>query len=150
MKIVDACRIDDRGHAIITDEAFTTSGFAHARTRKKIRVVGAELVLELEITDTEAVLKKGGKEFLGFLVPLIDDEAIRESIVVARSSLYEKRAEHGAALAPGVRPVRISGVVAPARVSASVGRRRARTILDRIYRTGQNVVDNLFFILFIL
>jgi hypothetical protein len=81
MKIVDACRIDGRGHAIITDEPFTPSGFAHARTRNKIRVVGAERVVELEITDAEAVLKTGGKEFLGFLVPFIDDEEIRVSIV---------------------------------------------------------------------
>lgn len=81
MKIVDACRIDGRGCAIITDEAFTPSGFANARTKKKIRVVGAERVVELEITDTEAILKTGGREFLGFLVPFIDDEKIREFIV---------------------------------------------------------------------
>ena len=81
MKIVDACRISGRGHAIITDELFTPSGFAHARTRKKIRVVGGERVVELEITDAEAVLKTGGKEFLGFLVPFIDDEAVRAFIV---------------------------------------------------------------------
>jgi hypothetical protein len=81
MKIVDACRIAGRGHAIITDEAFTSSGFEHARTRKKIRVVGTERVVELQITDAEAVLKTGGREFLGFLVPFIDDETIREFIV---------------------------------------------------------------------
>jgi len=81
MRIIEACRIDSRGHAIVSDEAFTPSGFAHARTRKKIRVVGGERVVELEITEVEAVLKTGGKEFLGFLVPFIDDEAIRVSIV---------------------------------------------------------------------
>ncbi len=81
MKIVDACRISGRGHAIITDETFTPSGLAHARTRRKIRVVGDEHVVELEITDAEAVLKTGGREFLGFLVPFIDDETVREFIV---------------------------------------------------------------------
>jgi len=81
MKILDACRISGRGHAIITDEPFTTSGFAHARTRKKIRVVAGEHVVELEITDAEAVLKTGGREFLGFLVPFIEDEAVRTFIV---------------------------------------------------------------------
>jgi hypothetical protein len=81
MKIVDACRITGRGHAMITDEAFTASGLAHARTRKKIRVFGGERVVELEITDEEAVLKTRGKEFLGFLVPFIDDEAIRAFVV---------------------------------------------------------------------
>ena len=81
MKIVDACRISGRGHAIITDEAFTASGLAHARSRKKIRVVGGGRVVELEITGAEAVLKTGGREFLGFLVPFIDDEAIRTFIV---------------------------------------------------------------------
>jgi hypothetical protein len=81
MKIVDACVISGRGHAIITDEAFTPAGFAHARTKKKIRIVGAERVVEFEITDAEAVLKTGGREFLGFLVPFIADEATRAFIV---------------------------------------------------------------------
>jgi hypothetical protein len=44
-------------------------------------VFGGERVVELEITDVEAVLKTGGKEFLGFLVPFIDDEAIRAFVV---------------------------------------------------------------------
>ena len=81
MKIVDACRIDGRGHALITDEAFTPSGFAHARTRKKIRVACTERMVELDITDVEAVLKTGGREFLGFLVPFIEDESIRMFII---------------------------------------------------------------------
>jgi hypothetical protein len=79
MKIVDSCLISGRGHAVITDEAFTPSGLAHARTCRKIRVVDGERVVELEITGAEAVLKTGGKEFLGFLVPCID-EAIRAFI----------------------------------------------------------------------
>jgi hypothetical protein len=81
MKIVDTCRISGRGHAIITDEPLTPSGFARARTRKKIRVVAGDRVVELEITDTEAVLKTGDREFLGFLVPFIEDEAIRTLII---------------------------------------------------------------------
>jgi hypothetical protein len=81
MKVVHACRIEGRGHAIITDEPFTPSGFADARTRKKIRVVGDERVVDLEITDVEAVLKTGGRELLGFLVPFIEDEAVREFII---------------------------------------------------------------------
>lgn len=81
MKIVDAGRISGRGHAIITDEPFTPPGFGHARTRKKIRVVGGDRVVEFEITDAEAVLKTGGKEFLGFLVPFIEDESVRAFII---------------------------------------------------------------------
>jgi len=81
MKIVDACRITGRGHAIITDEVFTPLAFEHARTKKKIRVSGGERVVELEITDAEGVLKSGGKEVLGFLVPFIDDAAIRAFIL---------------------------------------------------------------------
>jgi hypothetical protein len=81
MKIVDACQISGRGHAIITDEPFTWSLFAHVRTSKKIRVLGGERVVDLEITDTEAVLKTGRKEFLAFLVPFIDDEELRAFII---------------------------------------------------------------------
>ena len=81
MKIVDVCRITGRGHALITDEAFTPSGIAHARTRKKIRVVSTERIVEFEIADVEAVRKTAGIEFLGFLVPFIADEAVRAFIV---------------------------------------------------------------------
>ena len=81
VKIVDACRIIGRGHALITDEAFTPSGLAHARTTKKIRVASAERVVELDIAGVEAVLKTGGNESLGFLVPFIEDESIRAFIL---------------------------------------------------------------------
>jgi len=80
MKIVDACRIDGLGHAIVTDEAFTPSGFARARTKRKIRVACDERLVELEITNVETVLKTG-IDYLGFLVPFIDDEAIQAFIV---------------------------------------------------------------------
>lgn len=81
MKIVDAFWISGRGHAILTDEAFTATGFAQARTRKKLRVLEGERVVELEVTSAEAVLRTSGKEFLAFLVPFIEDEVIRAFIV---------------------------------------------------------------------
>ncbi len=81
MKIVDTCRISGRGHAIITDAGFTSSGFALARTKRKIRVVGGEFVMELEITAAEAVLQTVGKEYLGFIVPFIDDDEVLTSIL---------------------------------------------------------------------
>lgn len=81
MKIVDTCRISGRGHAIITDEGFTPSRFARARTKQRIRTVGGESLVELEIIAAEAVLKTAGKEYLGFVVPFIEDDAVLTSIL---------------------------------------------------------------------
>ena len=81
MRIVDVCRISGRGHAIFTDEIFSSAGLARARTKKTIRVSSAGRSVEFDIIDVEAILKTGGVEFLGFLVPFIEDEAIRTFIV---------------------------------------------------------------------
>lgn len=81
MKIVDACRITGRGEALITDAAFTRVAFVALQSKKKVRIAIEDRVLEMNILSTEAVLKTGGREFLGFLVPFFVDEKLRTLIV---------------------------------------------------------------------
>ena len=81
MKIVDTCRITGRGEAIITDEAFTLGAFMALQSKKKVRIALEDRVLEMDMLGAEAVLKTGGREFLGFLVPFFVDEKLRTSIV---------------------------------------------------------------------
>jgi hypothetical protein len=81
MKIVDACRITGRGEALITDEPFTIRRFIDMQSKKKARVAIDGEVLDLKIIGAEAVLKSGGREFFGFLVPFFEDETLRASVV---------------------------------------------------------------------
>jgi len=66
---------------LITDEAFTLPEFMRMQSMKKIRVRCEGSQVYLDIIGAEAVLKAGGREFLGFLVPFFADESLRNAII---------------------------------------------------------------------